>query len=77
MEVALPGQSFALSTQDFSCAVSKQPGAGDKRINPALMEDNRTTATDAMSRNLLSPGDSLPFLELLPLLCPGRSSTFL
>lgn len=41
--------------------------------------EEKSAATDdrSRSRNLLSPGDSLPFLDVCPLLHPGGSSAFL
>lgn len=76
------GQSFALSIQDLRSGVavpSEQLRAVDEAINLTPAEDKRTAATDdgSRSRNLLSPGDSLPFLDLPPLLHPGGSSAFL
>lgn len=76
------GQSFALHIQDLRSGVvvlSEQLGAVDEAINLTPAEDKRTAVTDdgSRSRNLLSPGDSLPFLDLPPLLHPGGSSTFL
>lgn len=76
------GQSFALSVQDLRSGVavpSEQLGAVDEAINLTPAEDNNTAAMDyrSRSRNLLSPGNSLPFLDLPPLLHPGVSSTFL
>lgn len=71
---------MALSTQSFGSGVAvtgEQLGAGDAMINLTPAEDSRTSTTGAVSRNLLSPGDSLPFLELPPLFCPGSSGAFL
>lgn len=58
---------------------SEQLGAVDEAINLTPAEDKSTAATGdrSRSRNLLSPGDSLPFLDLPPLLRPGVSSAFL
>lgn len=67
---------MAPNTQNFGSGIavpSEQPGAGDEMINLTLAEGSRTSTTDAMSRNLLSPGDSLPFLELPPLFRPVSS----
>lgn len=72
------GQSFPLSIQNLWSGVaapSKQLEAVDNVIHLIPSED-KTAAMDDGSRslNLLSSGDSLPFLDLL---CLGGSSVFL
>lgn len=72
------GQSFPLSIQNLWSGVaapSKQLEVVDN-VSHLIPSENKTAAMDHGSRslNLLSSGDSLPFLDLL---CLGGSSVFL